>query len=160
MSGEAVVIRDGQRFQFCDSDGKDANGKLVRGPEFMRCVLAPIDEVTTMISHCDDLIEDETQPACLRVFLEFNRRPAIKKIGKSPALFAILKNDAIGQVFEGHDKNGPIIKQVPLRAGQHVRVVMASRFGDVGVTPDLVAEHGYVLRVPCSDLENFTDCML
>jgi len=38
-----------------------------------------------------------------------------------------------------------------------VKVVMASRFGDVGITGDLTAENGYDLRVPVEALSNFSE---
>lgn len=36
-------------------------------------------------------------------------------------------------------------------AGKIVKVVMASRFGDVGITDDLTTLHGYQHRVACVD---------
>ena len=39
-------------------------------------------------------------------------------------------------------------------AGTRFRIVMASRLGDVGLTTDLTAEHGYTIRVPIEDLYN------
>jgi CO dehydrogenase/acetyl-CoA synthase beta subunit len=114
-----------------------------------------------MIIHCDELIDDESQPACLRAFLEYNRRPAIDKNlpeAKEPKLFAILKADKHGQAYLGHwDDKGPVMQPMPMKAGQVVRVVMASRFGDVGITPVLKNAKGYVARVLVSDLDNFSD---
>lgn len=81
-------------------------------------------------AHCDDYIDDETQPECLRKFLDHSR--SILREGKRPKLFA--------------DYNG-----------KRVRVVMASRFGDVGITPDLKAEYGYKKRVEVASLTNFGD---
>jgi hypothetical protein len=82
--------------------------------------------------HCDDYIEDETQPECLRAFLDHARSPAHGALrgDPRPALFADYK-------------------------GQRVRVVMASRFGDVGITSKLSAEHGYEKRVAVAVLSNF-----
>lgn len=82
--------------------------------------------------HCDDYIEDVEQPECLRAFLDYARSPAhgMLREGKRPRLFADY-------------------------AGKRVRVVMASRFGDVGITSDLSAEHGYDKRVAVSSLDNF-----
>ena len=106
--------------------------------------------------HCDDYINDPEAPACLRAFLEFNRRPAIKKRGPSPKLFATMAKDVMGGHFTGEWKgDAPDFRPAPLRAGQLVRVVMASRMGDVGITPDLEAEHGYVARVSVADLMGF-----
>jgi hypothetical protein len=42
--------------------------------------------------------------------------------------------------------------EIPVPAGQTVKLVMVSRFGDVGVTEDLNAENGYGVRLPLDDL--------
>ena len=114
-----------------------------------------------MSVHCDDLIEDEGQPACLRTYLEYNRRPAIDKElseADEPRLFATLKADKLGRAYLGYwDHKGPVMQPMPMKPGQTVRVVMASRFGDVGITPVLKNASGYVARVLVSDLENFSD---
>jgi hypothetical protein len=114
-----------------------------------------------MTVHCDELIDDETQPACLRAYLEYNRRPAIdKNLPKSeePKLFATIKADVMGQSYLGHwNAKGPVMQPLPMKAGQTVRVVMASRFGDVGITPVLANARGYAARVPVSDLDNFSE---
>lgn len=86
----------------------------------------------SVFKHCDDYIDDETQPKCLRAFLDHARAPAHGSgRGSRPPLFA--------------DHNG-----------ERVRVVMASRFGDVGITPNLRAEHGYQERVAVADLSGFS----
>jgi len=91
-----------------------------------------------MTKHCDDYIDDESQPQCLRRFLRYNRWPAFwqyraHKLGvKEPVLFA-----QYGK--------------------KRVRVVMASRLGDVGITEDLSAAKGYSLRVPVCALSRFSD---
>ena len=88
--------------------------------------------------HCDELIDDEKQPLCLRRFLRYKRWPAIYqcrayRLGvKEPQLFA----------------------DYGLR---RVKVVMASRFGDVGITGDLTAEYGYNVRVAVESLKNFSE---
>jgi hypothetical protein len=41
--------------------------------------------------------------------------------------------------------------------GKRVRLVMASRFGDVGITTNLKAERGYEARVGLHDLSDFSD---
>jgi len=111
------------------------------------------------MKHCDEFIEDKTQPECLRKYLEYNRRPAIKKMLKEsdePALFASLKEDREGSVYLGTwtGKN-PDMQSVHMKAGSRVRVVMASRFGDVGITHNLKARNGYCARVPVSALTDF-----
>lgn len=81
--------------------------------------------------HCDDYIDDPTQPECLRTFLDYARSPAHGALRSDrPTLFAQYK-------------------------GKPVRVVMASRFGDVGITENLEAEHSYSARVYVSDLTDF-----
>jgi len=92
--------------------------------------------------HCDDYIEDADQPKCLRSFLRYCRWPAhiqlrAERLGiKKPPLFADW------QRYKGKKKR--------------VRVVMASRFGDVGITRDFKAESGYDWRVPVEMLSNFS----
>jgi len=86
--------------------------------------------------HCDDYIQDYHFPDCLRWFLFINRLPATEKmlaysVGVKPTLFA----------FYGRKR---------------VRVVMASRLGDVGITEDLKAEHGYRKRVLVKNLWGFS----
>ena len=85
--------------------------------------------------HCDDYIDDETQPDCLRTFLEYARAPA-----------------------HGAFTEGPKPKLFANHGGQRVRVVMASRFGDVGITPHLHQEFGYSDRVMVVDLTDFRTC--
>jgi hypothetical protein len=82
--------------------------------------------------HCDDYIDDKSAPEPLRKFLAHARAPAHGAFldTKRPTLFAVYE-------------------------GKRVRVVMASRFGDVGITSDLDAEHGYEMRVFVSELDDF-----
>ena len=82
--------------------------------------------------HCDDYIDDETQPECLRAFLEHARSP----------VHGALRADPRPELYADHE-------------GERVRVVMASRFGDVGITTDLSREHGYSKRVDVAELSNF-----
>ncbi len=92
----------------------------------------------TDFKHCDEFIRDKSQPKCLRKFLLYNRIPAVWKITRwkkswgTPELYAKYKK-------------------------KFVRVVMASRFGDVGITSNLQASHGYEWRIPVEDLTDFTD---
>lgn len=81
--------------------------------------------------HCDDLWEAKTLPACVQAYLDVARAPA-HGAGRPPPLFAT-------------------------HAGQRVRVVMASRFGDVGITPQLTATTGYSKRVLLPELTDFSD---
>ncbi len=82
--------------------------------------------------HCDDYIDDADQPDCLRTFLDYARSPA-----------------------HGMLRDGPRPKLFANYEGKRVRVVMASRFGDVGITGKLSAEHGYDKRVAVDSLSNF-----
>ncbi len=87
--------------------------------------------------HCDSYIDSLGAPKCLRWFLFVNRLPAtLKSLAREkagePRLFATYE-------------------------GQRVRVVMASRMGDVGITEDLRAEHGYTARVWVQDLSEFSE---
>lgn len=86
--------------------------------------------------HCDDYIRDPTAQSCLRLFLLVHRLPAVDGAllsmhGVNPKLFADYK-------------------------GHRVRVVMASRLGDVGITRNLNAESGYETRVLLTELSNFS----
>ena len=74
---------------------------------------------------------------CLRWFLYVNRVPAIDK-------YLMLERVANPKLFSDYK-------------GKRVRVVMASRFGDVDITEKLDTENGYSERVAVSDLTNFKD---
>jgi hypothetical protein len=87
--------------------------------------------------HCDDYIHDFTAPHCLRFFLLVHRMPALdmalcREFGVKPELFATYR-------------------------GERVRVVVASRMGDVGITRQLNTEDGYQERVMIADLSDFGD---
>lgn len=84
--------------------------------------------------HCDEFIDDESAPPPLRAFLTRARSPA-----------------------HGHLTSEPFPRLFADHKDARVRVVMASRLGDVGITTDLGAEHGYQLRVDVEDLSNFGD---
>jgi hypothetical protein len=115
--------------------------------------------MTEQRRHCDDFIDDWSAPWCLRAFLRHARAPAHgMSRGEKAALFASLRGDQTGQEFTGqHDHTGGgIMKPIDLMAGQRVRVVMASRMGDVGVTHKLEAATGYVLRVGVEELACFS----
>ena len=87
--------------------------------------------------HCDEYVSDISQPVCLRFFLFVQRLPAVltmlcHQAGVRPKLFA--------------DFNG-----------KRVRVTMASRFGDVGITENKYQEDGYTQRVNVAQLSNFSE---
>ena len=81
--------------------------------------------------HCDDLWATKAVSPCVLAFLDAARAPAIEQVGKEqPNLFASY-------------------------GGKRVRVTMASRFGDVGITEDLQRAYGYDNRVYLPDLTDF-----
>ncbi|TXN07499.1 hypothetical protein FV222_02215 [Methylobacterium sp. WL103] len=103
--------------------------------------------------HCDEYLEDETAPECLRRFHDYHCRPAALKYptgdeafdrGLEERLGLPMWRDPVPMLFARHE-------------GKPVRVTMASRFGDVGITEDLAAEHGYGKRVGVEDLTEFSD---
>lgn len=70
-----------------------------------------------------------------------------------PWILGRVKHDIAGEKYLGRwDNNGPVMQPVPLKKGTLVRIVMVSRFGDVGITPDLEDSHGYVARVSLDEL--------
>lgn len=76
-----------------------------------------------------------------------------KGIGKlQPQAFAVLTKPIVMRKWRGHGAK-PEFNEVPLPAGTKVRVVMASRFGDVGITDDLTATSGYHYRTTCVESE-------
>jgi hypothetical protein len=99
--------------------------------------------------HCDDYIRDKSKPKCLRKFLLYKRIPATWQIRwtergwPEPKLFATWKQPDGPGGRKGKTKR--------------VRVVMASRFGDVGITKDLNRDHGYEDRVLVSQLTDFSE---
>jgi hypothetical protein len=84
--------------------------------------------------HCDDYIDDPATPAALRTFLAFARAPAHGQLLPKPH----------PRLFADHK-------------GKRVRVTMASRLGDVGITTNLDAELGYERRVRVHSLSNFAE---
>jgi len=85
-------------------------------------------------THCDDYIDDPAASTALRTYLAFARAPAHGALLPAPH----------PRLFANHE-------------GRRVRVTMASRFGDVGITTDLDAEYGYQQRVLVRQLENFSE---
>lgn len=84
--------------------------------------------------HCDDYIDDESQPECLRKYLAWARGPGHGMTQTKPH----------PQLYANHE-------------GVRVRVVMASRLGDVGITTILANEYGYQRRVNVDSLTDFGD---
>lgn len=84
--------------------------------------------------HCDDYIDDPNEPEVLRKYLDRARAPA----------HGMLSTDSYPKLFADYK-------------GNRVRVVMASQFGDVGITMKLDIECGYTKRVYVAELSNFGD---
>ncbi len=84
--------------------------------------------------HCDDHIDNPETPEVLNVWLKFARSPGhgLQLPEPHPRLFADYE-------------------------GERVRLTMASRLGDVGITQRLDAEFGYELRVMLDALTNFSE---
>ena len=65
---------------------------------------------------------------------------------------ATLTKDVVGKRYKQYwDQQEPQFDDVTLKAGCRVKVVMASRFGDVGITDDLTVENGYIHRTLCTE---------
>lgn len=96
----------------------------------------PEDADRRAARHCDTYIEDQTQPKPLREFLAWARSEAHGSNAPRPhpRLYATLR-------------------------GRRVRVVMASRLGDVGVTTKLESDRGYEERVNVAQLTNFSSTL-
>ncbi|KQO89456.1 hypothetical protein ASF33_19185 [Methylobacterium sp. Leaf92] len=105
-----------------------------------------------MTRHCDDYIDDPAQPECLRRFLDYSRLPA--------ALKYPTRDEAFNQGMEEHLGHPMWRDPVPVLFARHegrpVRVTMASRFGDIGITEDLDADRGYDRRVAVEELADFS----
>ncbi len=87
--------------------------------------------------HCDSYIHDLSQPLCLRFWLLVHRLPAadgelLNRAGVNPDLFATAATN------------------------ETVRLVWASRLGDVGITHSLVDDRADD-RVPLESLSNFRE---
>ena len=88
--------------------------------------------------HCDDYINDPDAPLCPRRFLKFQRWPATFQ-------------------FRARAKGVQPPKLYATYNGRRVRVTMASRIGDVGITYFMLHDSGYSKRVLLSDLSEFND---
>ena len=103
--------------------------------------------------HCDDYIDDPTQPECLGRFLDYHRLPAAAKYPTGDEAFNARMDEHLGRPMW----RDPVPALFADHAGRRVRVVMASRFGDVGITTSLDAEHGYDMRVAVEALSSFSE---
>jgi hypothetical protein len=103
--------------------------------------------------HCDDYIDDPSEPECLRRFLDYNRLAPSLKYPTGDAAFEAEVEARLGRPMW----RDPVPKLFADHDGRRVRVTMASRFGDVGITSHLDTEHGYDVRVAVGDLSNFAE---
>lgn len=72
-----------------------------------------------------------------------------------PHVYMTTKVPLTLRIWNGHGKEDTL---KPLPIGTRVKIVMVSRFGDVGLTDDLAAENGYHIRVLIEELnEKFSD---
>lgn len=69
-----------------------------------------------------------------------------------PWRIGILKNDVEFRHWHGHGADPEFTYEI-VSAGTKVKIVMVSRFGDVGITKNLDAEMGYAARVSLDVLE-------
>ena len=106
------------------------------------------------VPHCDDFIDDQSQPECLRQFLHYHRLPAVCKLAgvAAPTGEKYIEPELLPHVWRAPE---PML--FADHEGRRVRVVMASRFGDVGITNNLKAERGYDKRVSVAELSNFSE---
>lgn len=88
--------------------------------------------------HCDLYIDDPSQPEILRKFLGWHRMAAWQR-------------------FEALRKKEPIPEMFADYKHERVRVVMASRLGDVGIIRDYHREKFCNARVYVADLSNFSE---
>jgi hypothetical protein len=67
-----------------------------------------------------------------------------------------LKKDVTLSRYAGYWKNNePVMEERTVKAGTTVKITMASRFGDLGITDDLKEEFKYGRRgVSLEDLDN------
>jgi hypothetical protein len=86
------------------------------------------------VKHCDDYIDDPNEDPVLRKFLDWARKPGHGMLEPKPH----------PKLFATHQ-------------GKRVRVTMASRFGDVGITRDMQADCGYETRARVSALTDFSE---
>lgn len=97
--------------------------------------------------HCDAYLGDPStdQSTPLFKFISFHRMPAIDQ-------FAALEHINYPRCFATISEDTSSYKK-----GTRVQLTMASRFGDVGITTNLVDQYGYIDRVDISVLDNFSN---
>lgn len=73
-----------------------------------------------------------------------------------PARYATIMQDIRATKFHGWENGEACESHWTIKAGTRVKIVMASRFGDVGITDDLLADHGYVARCELDQLKDLS----
>jgi hypothetical protein len=69
--------------------------------------------------------------------------------------FGETKNPITMEYYKGHWEDGkPAMNKIELPAGTTVKIIMVSRFGDVGITENLDSDRNYGARVSLDDLKN------
>lgn len=105
-------------------------------------------------AHVDDVVEDEAYPDCLRTFLRYHRLPAcLKAPGEDREK---IKKYVLEEEWP-YIWTDPAPRCFADYNGYRVRLTMASRLGDVGISPMLEGNSGYRERVSLADLSNFGD---
>jgi len=112
-------------------------GVAFRGPEETEALQRP-EVVSSSISSQKELWETLMRAK--------NTGPPLE--ARHLTAHATLAKPVVLQKWQGHEASPEFI-EVPLEPGTKVNVVMASRFGDVGITDDLELLNGYDLRIPC-----------
>lgn len=74
-----------------------------------------------------------------------------KARGRMPKAFCVAAKPLVLQKWNQRRPGEPEYTEVPIPAGTPLKIVMVSRFGDVGLTDDLDAVNGYHIRVFPSD---------
>lgn len=81
-----------------------------------------------------------------------------------PWRYGKLKKDVIMEWYQGYwakdektGEHGPVMVPEEVKAGTKVKIVMVSRFGDIGITNKLDTDVGYGARVEFEDIERIDD---
>ena len=75
-----------------------------------------------------------------------------------PSRYGTLKKKTTMSFYMGHwDDGAPAMNEIECPSGTRVKIVMVSRFGDIGITNDLDVDHGYGARVLLEDLINLSN---
>jgi len=75
-----------------------------------------------------------------------------------PTRYGILKKGIIMEWYQGYWKDGePVRKEESVPSGTKVKIVMVSRFGDIGITNKLDTDVNYGARVEFDDLKDYSN---